>query len=116
VDVWKLGMDAVEATYRLTSRLPDREKHGLCSQLQRAMVSAPVSMAEGHSRDTTKQYLFHVSVALNSLAEAETYLALCDRLQYGERSIIAESLERCGHLGRMFHNLQRKLKAKVDVP
>jgi len=114
LDVWQLGMDAVEVAYRLTAGFPEREKYGLSSQLQRAMVSVPANIAEGHGRDSRKQYLFHISVALGSLAEVETYLQLCQRLQYGNRALIDDLLGQCDHLGRMLHNLQKKLKAKAN--
>ncbi len=54
LDVWQLGMDAVEVAYRLTGEFPEQEKYGLSSQLQRAMVSVPANIAEGHGRDSTK--------------------------------------------------------------
>jgi len=115
LDVWRLGMDAVEKMYGLTAGFPDREKYGLSSQLQRAMVSIPANLAEGHGKDSTKQFLFHISVALGSLAEAETYLLLCERLHYGDRTLISELLGDCNRLGRMLHNLQKKLKSKIDA-
>jgi len=41
----------------------EEETYGLSSQMQRAAVSIPSNIAEGHSRTHTKEYLYHLSVA-----------------------------------------------------
>src|SRR5689334_20011421 len=88
--VWQLGMEIVEHAYHLTSAFPKDELYGLTSQLRRAAVSVPANIAEGHARAFTKEYQRHLSIAVGSLAEVETYLELCVRLQYGTRDAIAK--------------------------
>ncbi len=61
--VWQAGMDLVEAIYRITQPFPAHEQYGLTSQMRRAAVSIPSNIAEGHTRQYTKEYLYHLSVA-----------------------------------------------------
>ncbi len=98
----------------MTRGFPAHERYGLASQVQRAAVSMPANIAEGHEKDTTKQFLFHVSVALGSVAEAETHLILAERLRYADKQTIADLLELCDRVGKMLRNLQKRLKAKSE--
>jgi four helix bundle protein len=107
-------MDLAASIYELTRTFPAQEKYGLASQLQRSAVSIPANIAEGHARDSTKQYLFHVSVAMGSVAESETHLMLAERFGYGEKQTITRLLELSDRVGRMLHNLQKTLRAKLE--
>ena len=60
--VWQGGMDLVEAVYRCSAEFPKAELYGLIRQVRRAAVSVPSNIAEGHSRESTKEYLRHVSM------------------------------------------------------
>lgn len=74
--VWQLSMELVEIIYRLTQNFPKYEIYGLTSQIQRAAVSVPSNIAEGHTREHTKEFLHHLSIAQASLAELETQLEI----------------------------------------
>lgn len=69
--VWQAAMNLVEKVYRVTQRFPKQETYGLVSQIQRAVVSIPSNIAEGHTREHLKEYLHHLSMAQASLAELE---------------------------------------------
>ena len=84
--VWKMGMDVVEAGYELTRGFPASERFGLASQVQRAAVSIPSNIAEGHTREHRGEYLHFLSVAQASIAEVETQLEISVRLQYSEQN------------------------------
>ena len=55
--VWQVGMKLVEQVYALTQAFPKHEMYGLASQMQRAAVSIPSNIAEGHTREHLKEYL-----------------------------------------------------------
>ena len=46
--VWQKAMQLVVAVYKLTKSFPRTEIYGLASQIQRAAVSIPSNIAEGH--------------------------------------------------------------------
>jgi four helix bundle protein len=53
--VWQAGIELVRSVYELTSKFPRSETYGLASQMQRAAVSIPSNIAEGHARESTKE-------------------------------------------------------------
>ena len=50
LEVWKKGVQLAKAAYQLTGTFPKHEIYGLSSQLQRAAVSIPANIAEGHAQ------------------------------------------------------------------
>lgn len=113
--VWQNGMELVRRVYRLTKTFPKQEAFGLSSQLQRAAVSIPANLAEGHTRGTTKEFLRHVVIAHGSLAELETLLLVAEDLQYTDFSQATELVRLCDATGRMLGSLRRKLRGKIDA-
>ncbi len=113
--VWQLGVALAKEVYLLTRGFPKHEVYGLSSQAQRAAVSIPANIAEGHARDSTREYLQHVSIAQGSLAELETHLILAESLNYCAHTQVAPLLEECAQVGRMLSGLQRSLRAKIDT-
>ena len=63
LDVWKDAMDLVELIYRLTSTFPADERFGLCSQMRRAAVSIPSTLAEGASRSSRREYVRFLEIS-----------------------------------------------------
>jgi four helix bundle protein len=111
--VWQKSLDLAHAIYRATARFPKAELYGLTSQMQRSAVSIPANIAEGHDRESTKEFLHHLSFSLGSLAELETLLALAIRLEYLP-SDACDSLDRdCRLIGKMLRSLQRALRDRV---
>jgi four helix bundle protein len=113
LQVWQNGMEIVRRVYRLTRTFPREEAFGLSSQLQRASVSIPANIAEGHTRGTTREFVRYVVVAHGSLAELETLLAVAEDLRYVDAATIGGLTELCDTTGRMLGGLRRKLASKI---
>jgi four helix bundle protein len=90
--VWQSGMELTKSVYLLSQHFPKHELYGLTNQMRRAAVSVPANIAEGHARDSTKEFLHHISIALGSLAELETLLALAKDLGYCDAAGTVELL------------------------
>ena len=117
--VWQAGIELVRIVYQLTSRFPRSETYGLASQMQRAAVSIPSNIAEGHARESTKEYLQHLSIAQASLAELETQLEIARQLNYISEADTAQLFEKISSLGRQLFALRNALmnpKAKAASP
>ena len=112
--VWQLGIQLTKSAYELTQKFPKDELYGLTSQMRCAAVSIPANIAEGHARDSTKEFLHHISIALGSLAELETMFILAQELGYSDAVAIATLLQYSDEEGRMLHGLQRTLKSKLN--
>lgn len=78
--VWRAAMDLAVAVYQLTATFPREEIYGLTSQMRRSAVSVSSNIAEGHSREHTREYLNFLSIAQGSLAELETQLEIAARI------------------------------------
>jgi four helix bundle protein len=114
--VWQLAMQLTEDVYRITGAFPNKETYALANQLQRAAVSVPSNIAEGHARGYTKDYLRFIAIAMGSLAEVETQLELSARLQYVNEIELSQLLAITDELGRMLRGLRKSLHAKITPP
>jgi four helix bundle protein len=112
--VWQSGMDLVERIYRVTERFPQREMFGLAAQMQRAAVSIPSNIAEGHIRAHRREYLHFVSVAHGSLGELQTQVEIAQRLGYLAPADSQDLLERTIVLSRQVHNLRSALADRAN--
>jgi four helix bundle protein len=106
-------MELVVGTYELTRILPKSEVYGLSSQLQRAVVSVPANIAEGHTRRSLREYLQFLSIARSSLAEVETYLELIPRLGYTPPEQIQPLLDLAASVSRQLIALRDSLSARL---
>jgi four helix bundle protein len=113
LEVWQFGIKLTKQVYELTRTFPSQERFGLCSQMQRAAVSIPANIAEGHARSSTKEFLHHLSFARGSLAELETMLTIAVELQYCQSATVGELSQLCDRVSRMIAGLQRRLNERL---
>jgi four helix bundle protein len=111
--VWQKGMELVPETYRLTAKLPRQEQYGLGGQIRRAAVSIPANIAEGHGRQHTGEFVQHLSIARQSLAEFQTLLILTVRLGYSREREIDVANELITDIRMLLFDLIRRLQSKV---
>jgi four helix bundle protein len=109
LQVWQVSMRLVEETFKLTHSLLEAQRFGLISQMQRAAVSIPSNIAEGHAKRSGKDYRRHLQIAAGSTAELETQIELCVRLQMAERDQIREIWVTSQRVAQMLSRLIQKL-------
>jgi four helix bundle protein len=112
--VWQKAMDLAEMIISLTATLPREQVYGMSAQMQRSANSVPSNIAEGHARNSTKEYLYHISVSLGSIAELETQLILCGRVKFLSEDEVKEALSLSDEVGKMLRGVQRGLKEKLN--
>ena len=110
LETWKKAMDLVELAYRISQRLPTDERFGLISQMQRAAVSIPANIAEGHGRLHRKDFLRYLSIARGSLMELETHVTIAVRLNLVDRESAVPLWESAQEVGRLLNGLIAALK------
>ena len=108
--VWQKAMDLVVESYRLAKMFPKNEAYGLASQLQRAAVSIPANIAEGHGREHLGDYLRYLSIGNGSLMELETHPLIAGRLEYLQPNQVETVLAQSGELSRILAGLTKKLR------
>ena len=110
--VWQAGIEVVEAIYGITKTFPASETYGLASQMQRAAVSVPSNIAEGHTRQHRAEYLQFVSIAHASLAELETQIEIASRLDYITNKRAQKLFSEIDSLSRQIQSLRTALGRK----
>jgi four helix bundle protein len=110
LEVYQRAMKLIIECYKTTDTFPKNETLGLASQLQRAAVSMAANIAEGHSRQYTKEFLQSLSIAHGSRAEVETHIVTAERLKYIDSSLSAKLLGNTAESGRMLNGLRRSLE------
>lgn len=61
--VWNLGIEIVMSVYSICKKLPEYERFGLISQMQRSAVSIPSNIAEGYGRASKNDYIRFVNIS-----------------------------------------------------
>jgi four helix bundle protein len=105
--IWKDSIEIVKSIYLLTSELPNDEKFGLKSQLQRCAVSVPSNIAEGSGRSTNKDFRNFLNMSLSSSYELETQLIIVNELFQIE---IVELIEKLHEIQRMIIGFKKTLE------
>ncbi len=111
---WQKAMDLVKLVYDLTDKFPRDEQFGLTLQIRKAVVSVPSNIAEGQGRNSTKDFLRHLSIAYGSLMETETQNLIAEMRKYivPEESITV--LEKSAEVGRLVNGLSNSLVKKLN--
>ena len=112
--VWQKSMDFVESVYILVKLLPKDETYALSDQLRRAVVSIPSNIAEGSGRNSTKEYIQFLYIALGSASEVETQIIITQRIGYIQE--VEEHLEKINEIKKMINGLINSLKRKLQWP
>ncbi len=110
---WQKAMRLVREIYRATGRWPKEELYGLTSQVRRAAVSIPSNTAEGHGRNSPKEFLHHLSIANGSLREVETLLLIPHDLTYLDEPTCEELLDQAAEVGRLLQGLMRSVRSQM---
>lgn len=103
---WQKAMALVTEIYRVTCEFPQCELYGLVSQLRRAAVSVPSNLAEGHGRNSRKEFHHFIGQARGSLAEVETQVEIARNLGYVTPGQASELLVRIAEVGRILTGLR----------
>lgn len=113
LDIWRKGIVIVNKIYDLTEKFPRKEIYGLASQMQRAAVSIPSNIAEGFSRNHTKEYVHFLYVAVSSCAELDTQLVISKERGYVNDKEFVSIEEDIDHESRMIMRLIISLKSRI---
>jgi four helix bundle protein len=108
LDAWKSGMELAKLIYKLTATFPQSEIFGITYQMRKSAVSIPSNIAEGAARQTNKEFIQFLYIALASNAELETQLLLSNAIGYADNIEVLE--EKIQTIGKLINGLIRYLK------
>lgn len=107
--VWQKAMEQAVLVYQMVKKLPKEELYALSDQMRRSAVSVPSNIAEGHSRNSTKEFVQFLSIAKGSNAELQTQCLLCKALGYLPEAELSAVLTQSEEIAKMLNTLTKKL-------
>jgi four helix bundle protein len=109
----------IRATYRFTAALPREEQFGLTAQMRRAAVSIGLNIAEGCSRNSTREFIRFLEVARGSGMELEFAIVVTEDLTFGQaherEALVHELLQVQRQLSALIAALRRRLVARTRL-
>ena len=115
LQVWQKAMDLVVEIYKISKLLPKEETYGISDQIRRSAVSIPSNIAEGQSRNSIKEFIQFLSIARGSLAELETQLLICIKVNMLSEDNITEAQNIITEIGKMIKGLMNKLNSQLTT-
>ncbi|MBY0355220.1 MAG: four helix bundle protein [Rickettsiales bacterium] len=113
--VWQKAMDLAEAVCLATEAFPKAQQYILVSQMQRSAISVPSNIAEGRSRHSERDFIYHLNIARGSLAELETQVYLSMRLKFLDENKGNSLLLLSNEITKMLFGLRSSL-SESDKP
>ena len=110
--VWQESIDFVSSVYSCAKKFPKDELYGITSQLNRASVSIAANIAEGAGRNSNKEFVQFLSIAMGSSAEVETLLIISEKQGYLSKEKRDEILLKLNQIQNMLFRLQQAIKEK----
>lgn len=80
--VWQEAHRLALLLYKVTKKFPREELYSLVDQIRRAAVSITSNIAEGFSRQSTKEKIQFYYLSLGSLTEVDNQITLAKDLGY----------------------------------
>ena len=111
--VWQRSIALVRSVYEVSKSFPSDERYGLTAQVRRAAVSVPSNIAEGHERNSTREFVHFLSNAEGSLAEVRTQVRIAVDLGFCDSSAVELLNSEIIEIKRMLNALRRSLNAKA---
>ena len=114
--VWQKARKLNAMSFVLARTLPEDERFGMKSQIQRAAVSVATNIAEGHARLGKGDFTRNLSIARGSLAEVESLFELGSDVGYFDVDAIKPALAIADEVNRMLWVLVKKLGSRQVLP
>jgi four helix bundle protein len=112
LEVWNVAMDLAALSYEVTRVFPREDMFGLTSQIRRSACSIPSNIAEGHGRNTTREFLRHLNIARVAHG-LETHVLLAVRVNRMEPPDSKPLLDLAERVARMLFNLKISLEKRL---
>jgi four helix bundle protein len=113
LEVWQESIKLVSAIYKATSGFPKEEVYSLTAQIQRTVVSIPSNIAEGATRNSNREYIQFLFIALGSAAELDTQLIIARNLNFINDEKYNEIKENLEVISKMLSGLIRYRQSKL---
>jgi four helix bundle protein len=107
---WQRSQVLAVQLYRLTASWPISERYGLTAQVRRAAVSVPTNIAEGAGRYGRAEFGRYLDIAMGSLGEVASLLALARDLGFISEENFVSAMEGHDDASRLVALLRRAVR------
>ena len=107
--VWRQGIEIIKETYEYSRKFPKSEIYGLAGQMQRAAVSIPSNITEGHIRGSDREFNRFLQIALGSCAELETQFIIAKELAYVNESEVSKFIQALNEEAKQIRTLSKQI-------
>ena len=104
--VWQKGMAFANDVIQVIEHLEtDRKHYRMIEQLEAAVTSIPMNIAEGKGRDSKKEYFHFLHIARGSLYETLTLLEIFHMRDWIKPDIFLELEQKSNEIAKMLNGL-----------
>lgn len=93
LDVWKKSIDLVDSVYSLTKSFTNDVMYCLTNQMRRSAISIPSNISKGAGRNSQKEFIQFLYIALGSLSELETQIIIAKRQEYIQENSLNNEID-----------------------
>jgi four helix bundle protein len=107
LDIWHMAKAYASRVYSVTAKFPRHEDYGLRSQMNRAVNSISLNIAEGSAKSSNKAFDYHLEISVGSVFEVvgASFLALQrEYITKEEQKILYNEGERLAKAINAFRN------------
>ena len=114
---WQHAQRLAIECVKIARTFPEYEQNALAGQLRRACYSVPLNIAEGNTRQGSREYRRFLDTARGSLAEVETIIEMARELEYMRPAEFGRLEALVTETGKTLYGLLRKISsAAVRTP
>lgn len=110
LEVWKKGHKLVLLIYKITKSFPRDERFGLIDQMRRCAVSITSNIAEGFSRQGSKEKIQFYYISKGSLTELYNHILIAKDVDYINNELFSDVENQIIIVGKILTGLIRSTK------
>lgn len=110
LEVWKKAINLAKDVYSTTNHYPKYEIYRITSQMRRAAVSIGANIAEGAARQSAKEFLRFLYIALGSASELDTLIEISNAADLHDETNLKNLQNDTARISRMLQGLIQALK------
>ncbi len=117
LDVWKKAVLMSARMYKILEDFPIEERYGLSSQMKKASVSVASNITEGAARQSGKEFVHFLFIALGSASELDTQIEI-SKLIFRKENFMEELdgiQQETRDISKMIYGLINSVKRGYDV-
>ena len=111
LEIWQEAVNVAVISLRLIKEFPQEDKFIIGKQIQRSAISIPSNIAEGCSRNTKKEFIRFLNIALGSAFELETQFLIAKEMVIISSDDHKDLYERLNILQRRINAFRSAIKA-----